>query len=175
MTIVATDVAQPVFGTTLSAAFVPTTDGLGQPMPTQVIPVVDDALPWEKNDEIIVVETDGTKSENARIVSIGAGSLTVTALKFTHASGARVILNVNMASLYIQRRAGDAGALGVGTKRDAALGTGLHLMVRLETVAAGQPVEVFNSNIFGANPGSSSEYWVVGTINDVYLPSIVQT
>ena len=177
-TLAVTGTPQPAFGTTLSAAFVPTTDGLGNPTLGQVVAVTDADLPWERNDQVIVVEADGSLLEGASIIDIDTvgGTLTLSSLRFAHAAGARVILNNNCTAVYVQGVDGAAGDIGIGTSRALNATTGRKMIALLKKVpATTQPPDFSSANVMGLNPASTSEYWIVGTNPDKYLPSCIVT
>ena len=183
-TIGSTNVPQPAFGTTLAAAFVFTSqkDGFGNPYPLQKM-ILADASWLLPQDKIIVVETDGTSADILKIISIAGNLVTVQPFDWpmpkdihSHASGAWVILDQSCAAVYIQGKDGAAGDIGVGLSMNVNLTTGVSLLRVLKPVASGsQPPDFSSGNVYGANPQSTGQYWLVGTAGDYYLPGLVQT
>jgi hypothetical protein len=176
-----TGTAQPVFATTLAAAFTPVTDGFGNPLPTQLgQPAQTLSLTlgtnFRANDNILIVNQDGTNPEFCQIATISGNNITCNAKK-THPSGAWVILAQDFTSGYIQVGDGNAGKVGLGTSKSVALtgGAGNTLFMVLEIPTGGQPPEFSSANIFGSNPKHSEELWAIGTASDTILPSIEST
>ena len=174
--------AQPLFATTLAAAFTPVTDGEGKPLPTQLgQPAQTLSLTlgtnFRANDNILIVGTDGSNPEFVQIATISGNTITANAKK-AHASGAWVILAQDYAIAYMQVGYGNSGQVGIGTSRAVALtgGAGNTLIMILAVPgASGQPPEFSSANVFGSNPKHSEELWVIGTMSDKVLPSIEST
>jgi len=165
--------AQPLISTTLAAAVAPSI--LPDSTQQTTLQVASSAIFVVKDTVVIglVSGTSFTNVERAQIVKIpDATHITVQGLSLTHAANELVVLSIPVATLSVQSKDGNTGAIGIGTGPGVNLTTGVQLLYKLATVAASAQPNVrdftFATGINGIN---TSDLWIVGTQNDTYLPS----
>lgn len=168
-----TNTPQPLIGTTLTAATVNTVPKQSDPS-IQISITVADTTPFLPGDDAALLNTDGSGLLTVNVVSITDATHMVVQGLFRRAYpvGAYLSLATNVNSPYVQCKPGNAAAIGIGSKYDVSLSTGVHLIAVLEPTTAGvQPVDFSTVRPGFMNPESLVNYWVVGTANDSYLPS----
>lgn len=167
--------AQPLFATTLSAAFVLKTDGVGVSLVGQTLALTS-AAKFNKGDRIMLVETNGTLTEFCTIASISTNNVVVESIKYSHSSGCWVILDESATGIYVQCQENNSAKIGIGNGLGINLTTGANLIAVLEKTSTGvQPTEFVSSNVFGSNPVRTSDFWAIGTASDYFLPSFNAT
>lgn len=167
----ATNVAQPLIFTTLTAAVPAGTSGV------QTYAVADSSV-FQPNDWAIIGSSAGGDEERVLVTSIvDATHIKVVrrdnnGVFIAHANGAFIRLSMACATVYVQTKDGNAAAIFVGTQ--GVTTAGVNATKKLQQVAlAAQPTEfldTFNADS-GPNPIDVGEVWVAGTLNDQYLPS----
>ena len=158
-TIGATGVAQPAFGTTLTAA----TFASAAP----VALAVTNSDGFYKGDRV-KLSAGLAAAEIVEILDVpDATHITVSTTK-NHANGDFVQLVAPLSSFYLQSVDGNTAVTYVGDKNVSAT----RYFSKIIQVAAGQqPTDFYDAQVFGANPGSTEEWWVFGTLNDKFAPS----
>jgi len=172
--ITTTNVAQPMVGTTISAA-------VGTSDRPQNIAVADSTI-FDQGTWLII--DTGSSEERMMItkipdsthvtVQIPGGILAPTGCQKAHASGVAIRPSRMASHLFIQALDGNAQALFVGDDVSAKI-DGTRCIAKIPAVfAGGVPgtyVENFSSSA-GPNTLDMAQFWIVGTIGDQYLPSI---
>lgn len=182
----------PAFsGTTNGAIPLPPTDGDGKPTGTVVIPMVNgDEKLFKPVDRVFlwrVANTSDKPDAITTVISIDTVGHTITVQSYVApatalASGDWVILAVDCTSAYFEVRVSNqAATMGIGVGPQVSLGganpAGFQLIsaALVLTPAGGVPSNESISDLYGANPGSTAQFWIVGTANDQFLPSILLT
>lgn len=168
MAILNTNVAQPMYFTTLTAAVAASTDP-----DTQVKKVVvADTTLFLVGDWVLLVEAGGTNKEKANIVEIvDATHMTLRGTSLAHAVGAWVAFNSSTNSPYVETKLGNAASMMLATDYDANMTTGLRCVATMPAVATGTPSSVSTARPGSFNPEGGGNYWIIGTAGDSYLPS----
>lgn len=172
-TIGTTNTPQPLIGTHLTAATVNVVGKQSDP-PINISLTVADSTPFLPGDDAALLNTDGTGLLTVNVVSITDSTHVVVQGLFLRAypSGAYLSLATNVNSPYVQCKPGNTGAIGIGSKYDVSLSTGVHLIALLQpTDATTQPIDLSTVRPGFMNPESLVNYWAVGTAGDAYLPS----
>lgn len=168
MTILNTNVAQPMYFTTLTNA-IPVSTQLDQTV--KKIVVADTTL-FFVGDWVLLVEVGGTNKEKVNITEIvDATHMTVRGSTLAHAAGAWVAFDSSTNSPYVETKLGNAATMMLATDYDANMTTGFHCVASLPAVAAGFPSFVSTVRPGSFNPESGGNYWIIGTTGDSYLPS----
>lgn len=163
-----TNVAQPMYFTTLTAA-VPASTQLEQ-MVKKV--VVADTTLFQVGDWVLLIEVGGTNREKANITEIlDATHMTLRGTLLAHAVGAWVAFDNSTNSPYVETKLGNAAQMMLASDYDANMTTGLHCVATLPAVATGFPSFVGTSRPGSFNPEAGGNYWIIGTAGDSYLPS----
>lgn len=171
--IVTSNTPQPLIGTTLGAATTNKVGKQGDP-PIQITLTVVDSSFFSPGDDAALLTTAGLNPLTVSVVSIpDATHVVVLGLfLFTYASGSYLSLATNVNSPYVQCKPGNAGVIGIGSKYDVNLTTGVHLIAILEpTASPTQPIDFSTVRPGFMNPESLANYWAIGTSGDYYLPS----
>jgi hypothetical protein len=152
---------QPLIGTLLNGAVT------ASPVAQSVL--VDDSSMFRVGDRAMIGRT--TSGQELVDITAIANSTHITAI-FTqaHADNSNVALLLECSAFFIQVSGDNSGNIYLGT--DGLVKTGdVHVILEI-----GGSITMFSSaNIFGANPENVVDYWVDGTTNDVYLPSVTIT
>jgi DNA-binding beta-propeller fold protein YncE len=173
-----TGAAQPMFGTTISTAIMPTPDqftGNFDPRSaaSQSIIQVATAATFRKGDTVMVgpasafMQGSAINPDQGKITAVnyGAGTITVAGLTRAHAAGEFIVLSIQVATISIQN---GAGQLYVG--EDSSVAAGSNTLLRILAAAASYDWGLSNvGNVLG-----TGHIWVSGTAADTFLPSIVQ-
>lgn len=179
--VAATGTPQPLIGTTLTAAVVPSQ--------YPVALAVADSTPFAVGDYIWI--GTGSGAERQPVTAVGASTVTVPGLGLPHASGAFVVLDAYTTAIYVESVAGNTAALDLfywdaafnalashGRKSLSPAASGAYplLVSQLQPVASGvQATYLSSANNYGANPDNISFWWIAGTANDLYVPSFDTT
>lgn len=170
------DAAQPVFGTTTSAAVVPTPDrntgGLNPASnPSQtIVPVAENI--FRKGDHVAIgpaanftaSNTLGIDGGPVTAVNLSASNITVMGLTRNHASGEFVVLALVCAQVSIQN---GAGLLNIGEYSDTASNSP-------SLIGQVQPTGIFTLGWPSSlNVLETTHLWVQGTAADTYLPYLL--
>lgn len=173
--------AQPVFGTTLTAAFTPTPDSYtgnyeprSQPAHATVAVA---STAWFRVGDKAGIGPAGGPYDFFRITAIGsATAMTLTGGTKAHASGEFVILGVDAARIKI-----DMTTVGATTDityigEDNTVGsTSTTLFAIISGATTGIPIVGGGYDIGQSSVGNvygTSHYWILGTSGDKYLASI---
>jgi len=158
----ATNTPQPVFSTTLTANLA------ASPTPQSI--AVASSVGFKVRDKVSLGPGTAT-FEQADIVAIVDGTHITVIVTKAHTSGDFVGLNFPLANLYVQTKDGNSASLYVGNS--PLMTDALWCISQLTKVAAAaQPVDFYDAQIYGANPGNLNEYWVYGTMGDKYTVSL---
>jgi hypothetical protein len=170
-TIVAGGTPQPLVGTKLTAAVIPT-DGPDTPT---LLPVVDSSIFLNGDKVILDVPSSGIE-ERVRVFNVpDATHINVVQMRQSHASGIYVRLAEMVDSVYVQCLDGNTGAIFIGDRPTMVKATGVGVIKKLQLVAASaQPIDYSRPRSGVANTDDLGNYWVDGTTGDSYLPSIGQ-
>jgi len=166
-----TNVPQPLFGSWIAAAAGPSAGNVNVQLGS--------SSQFQVGDRVFIQDVLGTVStmERPQVVAVPDGThVTLSSLLFARTGGAigtgdyiSVFAKTN--AFYIQTKDGNTAAAFVGDS-PLSRNTGVRCISKLVQVAAGlQPVD-FSSTIYGlGNSLDVSQFFVVGTATDQYLPS----
>ena len=167
VTIGAGGTPQPLMGTFTAAAIT------GSPNAQAV--AFSDASQLAVGDRIMVDGGSATLKELTTITAISSNNVTAV-FNNTHATSAPVHLFWPCTFVYCQGLDGNAAALFIGNKQAMVKATGVGVILKIVNVTSGnQPTEFSSSNVYGANPDNTANYWIDGTTGDSYLPSCTMT
>lgn len=175
--IVAGGTPQPLVGTTLTAA-VNAPTGAGSTLALAdiltVLTVADTSM--FLNGDYAMLDSTGANEERVQVFQVLTGNtMSVKGMLKNHANGAYVRLAALANSTYVQGLDANAGALYIGTSSALVKATGVFVIAKLQTVAAGvQPIEFSSTRSGLANCDDLGQLWIDGTTGDKYLPSIGQ-
>jgi hypothetical protein len=167
--------AQPLIGTTLSAAVVPPTNVPDITTALTNLPVADSSM-FLNGDWAILDSTGAAGEERVQVFTVpDATHIQVKGMKFAHANGAFVRLAVLANDILIQPADGNAAPVYVGNS-SALTTAGVAAIKKVVFVVAGtQPQEFYISRRSGSsNPEDIGQYWIIGTSPDKYLASFWQ-
>lgn len=181
--IAATGTAQPVFGSSVTTAFVPPPDPFsGNLNPgsneTQVTIIVGSTTGFISGDNVLVGPSaafgaDGTSTALAdwgTVKSVVDGThVIVQGLKKSHGAGEFFVLDQPAGNVHI-RPATNAAVLNLGTAATTSA-TDSSLIEQFPITAAGAaPAVVFDAESIGATqPFQTSEFWIEGTAADTFI------
>ena len=173
-----TGTAQPVFGTTLTAAVTPTPDmytGNTEPRSQRSQTILPVANPYlvRKGDKVILgaagafVQTNMVAQDIGTVsaINIGASTITVVGLVRSHASGEFVVLSIEAARIKIT-----ANSYTLYLGEDSTVSATSPTLV--EYLLPGLSFDVGQSAI--GNVHGTAHLWILGTAADTFLASIVQ-
>jgi hypothetical protein len=176
VTIGTTNTAQPLIGTTLTAAVNPpgpTASQIAVSDQLTTLPVADSS--FFLNGDWVMLDV-GANEERVIIQTVPDGThIQVKGMAKAHANGTFVRLAVLTNDLYIQPKDGNTASLYVGTS-SALTNAGAFAIKQLTKVTAGtQPNDFYINRGTGlGNPEDLGQYWIVGTNPDQYLASFWQ-
>ena len=164
---------QPLIGTWLTAAVTsPQGDG-------STTVSVNDTSMFAGASYAVFTDPATYAAERVRVSGIvNSTTMTVQGLRKPHpggayGTGAWVGLSDPCQQIYVQGKDGNSGALFIGTGPQMATATGAQVIAKIVAVTAGtQPTEFSTSRDSGLNAETVSQYWIDGTSNDSYLPSL---
>lgn len=167
---------QPLIGTTLTAA-----TGLGGTDPNgdqsiQIIAVADSSM-FQAGDWIVVGSKANGDEERVLITTDVDDSTHIEVkLTKTHVNGSYVRLSMMCQSIYTQTTKGNTGSIYIGTQ-GLVKATYTNVVSELIPVASSgvQPIEFSDPYRVAPDGGDCGEYFVDGTTNDGYLPSLTIT
>lgn len=169
--------AQPLIGTTLSAAATPSPDpysGNTNPasQPSKTVLTVTNVNLWRRGDHIQVgvaadFETGNPDGGTVVNVSIGNSQITVMGLVKAHASGEFVVLAIPCAQVQIQTPSANTGSIDLG--EDPTVSSSSTKLITVIAKGVNWPI----GDPAVGNVIETQRLWVSGTSNDVYLPSIL--
>lgn len=136
------------------------------------LPVSDSSM-FQKGDYAIL--DVGASEERCKVTAVPDGThVTVDTIALAHGSGVYIRLAIDVNSVYVQTKDGNTGTVFLGTKSTMATSTGTFVIKELTKVTAGsQPTDYTSADLGGAyNPANLGDFWVDGTTNDNYLPSL---
>lgn len=172
-TITTTNTAQPLIGTTTTAATGPGgTDPNGDPAVVEV-PVTSSAM-FLNGDWVIIGSAANSDEERVRVQSVPDSThIVLKGMAKTHLTSSFVRLAVFCAQVYVQTTAGNTGNIYIGTQ-GLTVSTYANVIAELVPVAATavQPVDFSDPYYVGQDPGDVGEYWITGTGGDGYLPTV---
>jgi len=177
--ITATDTAQPCFGTTMASA--PVISGENSP---SVITVADSSMFLQRDP--IILDPYQSNAENTYVESVIDGTHISAYVRKAHSAystgpGGFVVLGKSCASVTVNGLDGSAGdyffGIGPSFKDGTSAGSGSAglIFIARKTPASYQPPYFSSSNIYGLNAVNSAEFWIQGTVDDVFLPSWIET
>lgn len=168
----ATNVSQPLIGTTLTAAIPAGLTGL------QNFAVADSSF-FQPGDWMVIGSAAAGDEERLLVNSVpDATHIKLqkredSAPFLAHANGAPVRLSILVNNVYVQSKDGNVAPLFVGIQ--GVLTDGTKMIAKIQNVAAGQQPTDFKdafTSDSGPNPIDIGEIWIAGTVNDQYLPSL---
>jgi hypothetical protein len=180
-----TGTAQPIFGTTLSAASIVNPDqytGATDPRsnPSHSLVTVTNPLVFQRGDRIGIGTaanfgfpgTVTTTADWGKVVNVNYSTdvVTVQGLQRAHASGEFAVLGTDCAVIFVQAQ---TDPLYIGSDSSVAE-TGLSslaFIIDAAMVTAGTPFQVGVSS--DGNVHDTASYWAIGTAAGTFLPSIV--
>jgi hypothetical protein len=164
-TVVAGNTPQPLIGTKLGAATVISS------VETSVL--VADSSMFRAKDKAAIGTLAVGDEEITLVTSVpDATHIKVQGLAKAHLINAYVRLVGSAEALYVQTKDGNTGAIFLGTQGMVKTGF-VNCIVELKPVAAlSQPVDWTDPMYVGANGVQIGDYWVDGTTNDSYRPSL---
>jgi hypothetical protein len=175
-TIIATNVGQPVFGTTTTSAASPTYDQFVGNMqganPSTTVLTVISTKGFNPGQYVLVGISAQLGSANPNLgqvkVVTSSTSMTVRGLNQSVASGAFVILAEAAESITISLSATDAGQMYVGnaytvSPTDQSV---------IDTITPGYRFHVETTDTSHAQ--NTANYWIAGTVNDTFISSFTQ-
>lgn len=162
--IAASNTAQPVFGTTTSAAVAPGASAT-------TIAVTDSSM--FQSGDWAVVDAGASSVERVRVQSVPDSThITVFGLASKHASGVYVAVGKACAQIVVQEVPGNAGDLYIGTSNLNPTGL-VGCVTHLVKVASSAAPASWEIDAHFQNQYDTSEYWIAGTSSDGYLPSFI--
>jgi hypothetical protein len=170
-----TGTAQPLIGTTLSAAVAVPTNVPDLNVALTTLPVVDNSM-FHAGDWVMLDSTGAAAEERVLVFSVfGTTSISVKGMLNAHASGAFVRLAVLANDIYVQPADGNAAALYVGNSSSLTTLGAFAIKKLIQTTGGTQPQEFYISRrSSGINPEDIGQYWIAGTAADKYLASFWQ-
>lgn len=143
---------------------------------------------FKAGEYALIIDPNGANAETVLIQSVLNNTVTLGFLNQTSAvttnshvsgvfaTGSFIIPLSSVNNAYVQALDGNTGELDVGTvynmKAPGGTPAGFRMVAKLVKVASGtQPVDWSATIAFGGDAFNTSEFWVVGTANDQYLPS----
>lgn len=177
-TIATTGTAQPLIGTTLTAAVNPPGPSASQLAISDqltTLPVADSSM-FLKGDWVELDSTGSAVEERCLVFAVpDATHIQVKGMQFAHASGAFVRLAVLVNDIYVQPADGNTVAMFVGTSSALTTAGAFAIKKLIFTASGTQPQEFYISRrAAGANPENIGQYWIVGTNPNTYLASFWQ-
>jgi hypothetical protein len=168
------------FSTFASAPAAPTTDSNGDPIGTVAwVLASGDGKLFKAGDHIFAWKVSNTTQKPdviTDVLSISTDTLTVRA--YVNPASALaiadwIILSQDCTSVALESNPSNTHEVGVGTGPLLNLTTGYQLVTRAlaAPVSGLAPTQVSISAIFGGNPTATSEYFLVGTSGEKFLPS----
>lgn len=170
--IAASNTAQPLIGTTLSAAVAASSGG---DVAVRSYAVASSAN-FLKGDWIVIGSIAVGDEERLLIQSIPDATHIQVQKRdgdfIAHLINAFVRLSINVANYRVETKDGNAGVIFVGTQ--GVTTAGVNAEAKLQPVPGGQQPTAYSygfASDAGPNPTDIGEVWVVGTAGDSYLAS----
>jgi hypothetical protein len=166
---------QPLIGTTLTAA-----TGLGGTDPNgdqsiQIVAVADSSM-FQAGDWIVVGSKANSDEERVLITTDVDDSTHIEVkLTKTHVNGSYVRLSMMCQSIYVQTTQGNTGAIYLGTQGLVKATQANVAAVLYPFASPTQPIDYSDPYRVAPDGGDCGEYWIDGTTNDGYLPSLTIT
>lgn len=168
--------AQPLFGTTTSAAVTPMPDmqtGNLLPMsnPSQTVVPVTTQI-FRKGDHVVIgaagafVQGSTVPVDGGIVSATTSNSITVMGLTRAHASGEFVVLALPVAQVQIQN-----GAAILYLGEDSSVASGSTTLI--SEIAASAMYTIPQGGGMVGNVIETQHLWVLGTVSDTYLPSLL--
>jgi len=172
-----TGTAQPLIGTTLTAAVNPPAPSASQIAISDqltTLPVADSSM-FIQGDWLMLDSTGAAVEERVLVMKVPDGThVQVKGMQFAHVNGAFVRLASLANDIYIQPADGNTAAIMVGTSSLLTNAGAFAAKKLIFTTAGTQPQDMYIRRPNGQNPEDLGQYWIVGTNPDKYLASFWQ-
>lgn len=161
--IVAGGTPQPLVGTTLTTATLPTTASTS-------VAVADSSM-FKQGDYAVFGSIANGDEERHIVRAIVDGThIRVNQLDKAHVNGSYVRNSIAINSVYVQRDLTGAGLLYIGAQ-GIVKATFANVVATLFNSATGQPIDFGDSRGDSTDAGDAGDFWIDGTTGDKYLPS----
>lgn len=172
-TIAVSNTAQPLIGTTTTAATGPFAIDRNGDYGVMTVPVTTSTM-FQNGDAVIIGSKANGDEERVFVQKVtDATHVVLRGMTKTHVSGSFLRLAEMCQSIYVQTVAGNAANIYLGGQSLNPTGDIDVIAVLIPVAATGvQPIDYGDPTRGIANGSDVGQYWITGTAGDGYIPSL---